>query len=166
MAYITVSAGWNANHLSSSFFSEIESDEGAKELWFDENGNPLVTFVERKGAARLHSYSGQDEMITNEARTVRGTLNEETPMEIDEKNSEYEENLVGQVYGWEGEVEVHHQETQNQYGWSKKWNHKWNKANRDYLTILPDLHKAEPPELTSFIEGEIQISARNSYFSP
>jgi len=148
MAYITVSAGWNANHLSSSFFSEIESDEGAKELWFDENGNPLVTFVERKGAARLHSYTGHDEMITNEAM----------PMEIDEKNSDFEENLVGQVYGWEGEVEVHHQERQNQYGWSKKWNQKWNKANRDYLTILPDLHKAEPPELTSFIEGYNRMS--------
>ena len=144
MAYITISAGWNANHLSSSFFSEIETDDTAKELWFDENGNPLVTFVERKGAARLHSYSGQDEMITNEA----------VPMEVEEKNeTDFEERMVGQVYGWEGEVEIHHQETINEYGWSKKWNQKWNKANRDYLTILPDLHKAEPPELTSFIEG-------------
>ena len=144
MAYITISAGWNANHLSSSFFSEIETDDTAKELWFDENGNPLVTFVERKGAARLHTYSGRDETITNKA----------IPMEVEEKNdADFEEKMVGQVYGWEGEVEIHHQETINEYGWSKKWNQKWNKANRDYLTILPDLHKAEPPELTSFIEG-------------
>ena len=60
------------------------------------------------------------------------------------------------VYGWDGEVEIHHQESSTPYGWSRYWKNKWNnlKTSRTYLTTLSDVHKAEPPELTGYVEGE------------
>ena len=43
------------------------------------------------------------------------------------------------------------------FGWAKYWKKHWNEANRDFLTILGDLHRAEPPELTSYVEGDHMI---------
>lgn len=164
MSYLTLSAGWNSNHLSASFFDSVQNDTDSKNLFFDENGNPLVTFVERKGAVRLHSMTEQSQGGVNttgntpqvvDMMDVTGN-NEISGVGSNEKMEIDEERLCGEVYGWDGEVEIHHQNSVNggkSYGWAKKWNSKWNNANRDYLTVLPELHKADPPEMTSYMEG-------------
>ena len=104
-----------------------------------------MALVDRKGAARLHTFDSESPEV------------EETEKNEDEENQELAEG----VYGWDGEVEIHHQEKSTPYGWSKRWKQKWNKSNKSYLTVLSDMHKAEPPELTGFVEGRFFIDFEN-----
>jgi hypothetical protein len=68
--------------------------------------------------------------------------------------SKSDEDLIEEVVGWDGEVEIHRNEkSSGQYGWSKLWDKKWTDRRRTNLVILPELHKSHPPELTSFQAG-------------
>ena len=115
-------------------YQQEESD------FFDEQQRPRLALVDRKGAARLHTFDSESPEI------------EETD-NCEKKENEENQELAEGVYGWDGEVEIHHQAKLTPYGWSKRWKQKWNKSDKSYLTTLSDIHKAEPPELTGFVEG-------------
>ena len=53
MAYITVSAGWCANHLAARLFDELEGE------FLDEQERPRLALIDRKGAAKLHTFDSQ-----------------------------------------------------------------------------------------------------------
>jgi len=135
MAHITLSAGWCSNHLAAALFEQLDDEDG-DEHSFDEKGRPRLALIDRKGAAQLHRFVSDEPMVVN-----------------DEVEEEEGEKLAQGVYGWDGEVEIHHQASTTPYGWSRHWRQRWNQGSRGFLTTLADIHRAEPPELTCYQEG-------------
>ena len=148
MSYITIAAGWNASHIAAKYIENGPAD--SEDPFYDENGFPLINFIDRKGATSLHKFDTEE--CTNQM---------ETEDEEKENVEVKEEKLCEGVYGWDGEIEIHHQSQSSQYGWGKYWNQRWNRhksVSKSYLTVLPDLHEAEPPEMTSYSAGYNRIS--------
>lgn len=165
MAYITISAGWNANHQLVAFLNEDKKNKRRK-TFYQENEKPRVLLIDRKGAASIDSYAdqGHDSSIDSSYGQLHSDpshpLADILTDDKFERKEETDEQLVEkEVVGWDGDVEVHRAEDIfTTYGWSKLWDKTWSNYNRNNLIVLPELHMASPPELTSFQQGSDRIS--------
>ena len=128
--------------------------------------------IDRKGAASIDSYA--DESYNSSIDSSYGQLHADPlkpirqfgEFELDEKmekendlDEKGDEELVEEeVVGWDGDVEIHRKDTGlASYGWSKLWDKNWTNCGRNNLIVLPELHMASPPELTSFLQGYERI---------
>jgi len=167
MAYIVVSAGWNANHQVVEFFNNESSSEKKRNAFYQSNEKPRLLLIERKGAAAIDSLADElgekDASFDSSYSDLHSNLTK-SPKTVDlsgdsKSDSGDDEKLVEQVFGWEGDVEIHRQDkVVKNYGWSRLWNSKWKSLNRNNLLVLPELHQASPPELASFKSGYERIS--------
>ena len=122
--------------------------------------------MERKGGVSLDSLADTAESDTS-LDSAYGELHSD-PLSVDKiENSlekvESDQKLVEkEVLGWDGQVEIHRKEKEvKKYGWSKFWNKNWNTFRSQTILVLPELHAASPPELTSFRQGYDRMSEVN-----
>ncbi|CAG5096978.1 Oidioi.mRNA.OKI2018_I69.XSR.g14874.t1.cds [Oikopleura dioica] len=162
MAYIFVSAGWNANHSVVQFFQD-DSENAPREAFYQENNKPRMILLDRKGAGAIDAFD--DEISPNVSidsdysrlHAVPGanqqTFDEEKDGEKRNFTERTDEELVEtQIENWDGGVEVHRSQSMKS-GWSSKWNKNWTQFRYPSLVTLPELHNASPPELTSYAAG-------------
>ena len=58
MSYITIAAGWNASHIAAKYIEN--GPEDSEDPFYDENGFPLINFIDRKGATSLHKFDKEE----------------------------------------------------------------------------------------------------------
>ncbi|CBY09963.1 unnamed protein product [Oikopleura dioica] len=56
MAYIFVSAGWNANHSVVQFFHDDSENGTPREAFYQENKKPRMILLDRKGAGAIDAF--------------------------------------------------------------------------------------------------------------
>lgn len=132
-----------------------------------ENGNnlfkPRLVLIEKKGGVSLDSLSETAEKDTSLDSAYGELHSDPLSTEKSQKHSDESDNdqklVEKEVLGWDGQVEIHRKEKElKKYGWSRMWNRDWNNFRAQSVLILPELHAASPPELTSFKTGYERIS--------